>query len=264
MKIAVMTDLEGVSGVVSFEDQAEATGKYYEQAQRLLTGEVNAAIEAMVAEGVCDIVVIDGHGAGGICFEDLHPTGRLYHGRPFAFNVFQQEYLATFDATIMIGQHAMAGVERGNLNHTQCSKSIEYYKLNGKPIGEIAQWALCAGAYNVPMIFLSGDEAACAEAQDLIPNIVTAAVKTGLSRTAAISCSIAESHRRIREGLKHALERHRKTPMLPLKWKGPFILEKRFFHSGNVEGWASNPQARIIDPLTLQLHSDNILDIIYA
>jgi len=263
MKIMVMTDLEGVSGVVSFEDQANATGKYYEQAKKLLTAEVNAAIDAMVDEKVSDIVVMDGHGAGGICFEDLHPAGKLFHGRPWGFKAFQQNYLGSFDATIMIGQHAMAGVVNGNLNHTQCSTSIEYYKLNGKPIGEIAQWALCAGAYNVPMIFLSGDEAAVIEARELIPEICTATVKTGISRTSAISCSIIESHRRIREGLHQALQQHRKTPISPLKWKGPFVLEKHFFHSGNVERWASDPRAKIIDSLTVQLYSNSIMEIIY-
>jgi D-amino peptidase len=164
----------------------------------------------------------------------------------------------------MIGQHAMAGTERGNLNHTQCSTSIEYYKLNGKPIGELAQWALCAGAYDVPLIFVSGDEATGVEARDLIPGICTATVKVGLSRTSAISCSIAESYRRIREGLKQALQQHRKTPIIPLRWESPFILEKRYFHSGIVDGYASNPRAKIVDPLTVQLHSNNILDIIYA
>lgn len=264
MKVAVMTDLEGVSGVVSFEEQAYATGKYYEQARCLLTGEVNAAVEALVEESVSEIVVLDGHGAGGIAFEDLHPVAKLFHGRPWGFDIFQKEFLGTFDVTIMIGQHAMAGEERGNLNHTQSSTAIDYYKLNSKPIGELAQWALCAGAYNVPLIFVSGDEAACREARDLIPNICTAAVKVGVCRTSAISCSIAESHQRIREGLKQAIRQHRSNPILPLKWQSPYILEKRFFHSGIVDGYASNPLAKIIDSQSVQLHSDNILDIIYA
>ena len=39
----MLTDLEGVSGVVSFIDQTYDTGKYNEQAKKLLTAEVNAA-----------------------------------------------------------------------------------------------------------------------------------------------------------------------------------------------------------------------------
>ena len=34
----------------------------------------------------------------------------------------------------MIGQHAMAGVLDGNLHHTQNSRAVESYTLNGRPI----------------------------------------------------------------------------------------------------------------------------------
>jgi D-amino peptidase len=264
MKILMCTDLEGVSGVTSFEAQAYDTGKYYEQAKKLLTAEVNAAVEGMLDEKIEEIVVIDGHGAGGIVFEDLHPAAKLVHGRPIAWKLFCDEMVKTFDAAIMIGQHAMAGAQRGTLNHTQSSTSIEYYKLNGRPIGEIAQFALLCGAYNVPMIFLSGDDVACRETADLIPGITTAAVKIGLSRTSAISFPPAEAHRRIREGIITAIRQHRKHPIPALQWKGPFILEKKFFHTGHVDHYAQNPMAKIIDPQIVQLHSENILDIIYA
>ena len=264
MKIAVMTDLEGVSGVVSFEEQAYGTGKHYEAAKRLLTAEVNAAVEGMLEESVTEVLVLDGHGPGGICFEDIHPAARLMHGRPWAFRLFREEILKQYDATILIGQHAMAGTERGTLNHTQSSLAIDSYTLNGRPIGEIAQWALCAGACGVPMIFLSGDEAACREAEALIPGLTTAAVKTGLSRTCAISCAPAEARRRIRDGMRQAIQRHRRAPLPPLTWPGPYVLEKRFFHSGSVDGYRGNPMATVLSPQVVQLRSDSMLEIIYA
>jgi len=264
MKVIVCTDLEGVSGVVSFGEQADSNGKYYEQAKRLLTGEVNAAVEGILDENVEEILVFDGHGCGAITLEELHPRALLAHGRPWPWNHFRNEVIKKYHVTIMIGQHAMAGAECGTLNHTQDSRSVDYYKLNGKPIGEIAQWALCCGAYGIPMIFLSGDDCACREAEDLIPGITTATVKIGLGRQAAISCPPAESHRRIREGIRQAIQRHRQKPLNPLKWKAPYVLEKRFFHNDRVEGYASNPLARIIAPQVVQLRSRNILDIIYA
>ena len=45
MKVFAMTDLEGVGGVVSFETQTYETGRYYEEARRLQTAEINAAVE---------------------------------------------------------------------------------------------------------------------------------------------------------------------------------------------------------------------------
>lgn len=139
MRIIMMTDIEGVSGVVSFEDQAEADGKYYQQAKSLLTAEVNAAIEGLISEGVDDILVIDGHGVGGIIFEQLHCQAKLLHGKGAFLSSRAKDMYRKYDAAVMIGQHSMAGSKFGSLSHTQSNDHIEYYKLNGQYIGEIAQ-----------------------------------------------------------------------------------------------------------------------------
>ena len=72
MKILMTTDVEGVAGVVSMPDQSRATGRYYEQTKRLATAEVNAAITGLLAAGAEDVLVVDGHGPGGLSFEDIH------------------------------------------------------------------------------------------------------------------------------------------------------------------------------------------------
>ncbi|MBN1257634.1 MAG: M55 family metallopeptidase [Planctomycetes bacterium] len=264
MKIFMETDLEGVAGVVSFEEQCFTSGKYYEEAKLLLTAEVNAAIEGLLEAGVEEILVNDGHGVGGICFAELHPRAQLIHGRPSAPLAVQNEVIASCDAAMIIGQHAMVGTERGCLHHTQNHLTIEYYKLNGQPIGEIAQVALHCGALGVPMIFLSGDQAACREAQELIPGITTAIVKQGLNRTSAISCPAPEAHRRIREGAQAAIKKHHETPLAPLVWQGPFVLEKRYLAAEHTEKYNTHPLATRIDDKTIQLTANNILEIIFA
>ncbi len=264
MKVLMMTDLEGVAGVVSFEDQAYGTGKYYEQAKKLLTAEINAAVEGMVEEGIEEVLVVDGHGAGGIAFEDLKSPAKLLHGRPFPWGTLRNEINRRYDVTIMIGQHAMCGTPRGNLNHTQSSQSVEYYKLNGQFIGEAAQWALCCGALDIPMIFLSGDEAACRETEELIPGIITAAVKEGLNRGSAISLAQEDAHRLIKKQIKQAIKKQKEKPIPPVKWKGPYVLEKRYLFTETAEGVERNPLYERIDAKTVQLKSDNILDIIYS
>ncbi len=264
MKILMMTDLEGVSGVVSFEDQTYSTGKYYEKAKELLTREVNAAVDGLLSEGAEEIVVVDGHGAGAVAFEMLHPQAKLLHGRPLFSRQARNEWQSSFDATVMIGQHAMAGIETGNLNHTQNSKNIDYYRLNGQYIGEIAQWSLYCGALGLPMIFLSGDQAACDEAADLIPGITTAAVKKGMNRTSAICLSKERSQELIKSQIAKAFQNHKQNPIEPLVWPGPYKLEKRFFQSNMPDIFATNPLVKRVDNLTVLLESDNILDIIYT
>lgn len=263
MKVYMSTDLEGVAGVEVFTAQSYPTGKYYEESRRLLTAEVNAAVEGMVEEGVNDVLVSDDHGPGAILFEDLMPPARLLHGRPCAPRAVLDPIKKDHDVAMIVGQHAMAGVATGTLNHTQSSKAIDYIKLNGKPIGEIAQMALYFGAFGIPLIFLTGDEAACKEAEELIPGITTVTVKQGVARNAAITLTATEARRRIKEGARKAIRAHRENPVAPLKWDGPFVIEKRFFHTDNADAASGQIGAERVDGQTIRFCGESIQDIIY-
>ena len=50
MKVFMVTDMEGVAGVVSFPKQSFPDGKYFEQAKKLETAEVNAAVDGLSLE----------------------------------------------------------------------------------------------------------------------------------------------------------------------------------------------------------------------
>ena len=264
MKVLIGTDMEGVAGITSFEDQGYPTGKYYDRAKHLVTAEVNAAVQGLLDAGVDDVLVVDGHGPGAIEFEELHPAARLLHGRPTAPRSLVPAVVSRFDVAVMIGQHAMAGSWRGAMNHTQSSTTVEYYLLNGNPIGEIAQFALYHGACGRPLIFLSGDQAACQEAERLIPGITTAAVKEGLSRSAAISLSAARARDLVRTKIAEAVRAHEQTPVAPLIWPGPFVLEKRYLFTNEADRYDGDPRYERIDAKTIRIGSDSILDIIYA
>ena len=54
----VAPDIEGVAGVVTFKQDSYSTGKYYEDAKRLLTAEVNAAVEGLLAADVEEAAVV--------------------------------------------------------------------------------------------------------------------------------------------------------------------------------------------------------------
>lgn len=263
MKVYIFTDIEGVAGVVDFMTQAYAEAKYYEQAKLLLTAEINAAIEGLLESGVEDILVADGHGPGGICYEQLHPAAKLLHGRPLPSLELRSEIEKEYDVCMIVGQHAMAGTINGNLNHTQESRAVVHYKLNGEYIGEIAQLALYFGSLDIPLIYVTGDDAACNEAEELIPGITVASVKKGINRNCAVSLSKEQSRAKIKAGAIEAISRHKSNPVKPLVWEGPFTLEKRFFTSNIaddrcVAGWER------VDALTIRKKSDNIQDIIYS
>ena len=263
MKVYMVTDMEGVAGVVSFQRQSYPDGKYYEEAKTLVTAEVNAAIDGLLDAGVKDVLVEDGHGAGGIRFEDLHPAAKLLHGSPWPPRSRLDEVISQYDVVVIVGQHAQAGLPTGNQNHTNSSQTIDHYKINGKLIGEIGQLALSAGTFGLPLIFLSGDLDACIETEDLISGVTTVAVKQGLGRGSAISLSALESRRLIRDGISRAIEKQRIDPIPALVWPGPFVLEKRYFHTDVVDEIASQPGVERVDSQTVRWHSDNIAEIIW-
>jgi D-amino peptidase len=264
LKVLIGTDIEGVAGVVSFPEQGAATGKYYEQAKQLLTAEINAAVDGLLKSGIEDILVVDGHGPGAVSFEDLHQKAKLLHGRPLPKPSVYQNIIREYDVCMMIGQHAMAGAQLGTMNHTQSSSTVDHYILNGKPIGEIAQFALQKGALGLPLIFLSGDDIACQEATELLPEITTVSVKQGVGRCSAISLSTAEARRLITAGVISAIKKHTNKPMQPLIIPGPYVLEKRFFHTDTPDILERDPRVERVDSQTVRYKSDNILDIIYA
>lgn len=177
MKMMVMTDMEGVAGVLNFEDWVEPSGRYYEKGKRLLTAEVNAAVQGLCEGGATQIVVVDGHGAGGIDPELLDERVELMRGPgetawPFGLD-------SSFDAFAVVGQHAKAGTPYSHITHTQGFAYIDL-AVNGLSIGEYGQTALCAMELGVPTILACGEQAFADEAQRLTPGTVTVSVKRGL------------------------------------------------------------------------------------
>ena len=158
MKLFVMTDMEGVAGVIDSPNYCFPDSRYYERGCELTTLEVNAAIEGALEAGATDIVVIDGHGQGAITPTLLHPAAQLLTGRPRPMGAGLDE---SFDLAISIGQHAKSNAPGGHLAHSG-SFNVEDLTINGVSIGESGRSFLSAAYFGVPYVFLSGDRAAAA------------------------------------------------------------------------------------------------------
>src|ERR671922_122490 len=63
MRVHIISDMEGVSGIVRWE-QVSGGEAMYEEGRRLYTEEINAAVRGAKAGGGTEIVVMDCHGAG--------------------------------------------------------------------------------------------------------------------------------------------------------------------------------------------------------
>ena len=261
MKIYMMTDLEGVAGVADFEDRMTDTHANFfvrRRMQRLLTGEVNAAVEGLFAAGATDVIINDGHGAGyTLDFETLDPRVQVVHGheRPTWLPLLDD----TCDATILIGAHAKASSPPATCYHTM-SKAIRDWSINGVSIGEMGLQAAIAGHYGVPMVYVSGEYHACREIETLIPGIVTTTVKRGLSRRAAVSWPAPRAQQMIREDIQVALGKC--SDIAPLDLGKPIL-----FRDERVEPTWTEDDPRefvtIIDEHTREIEARDIPDLLH-
>ena len=183
MKILLMTDLEGISGVNTIEKVSDEGTPGHRFALERLMLDVNAAVDGAFRGGATDVYVKDGHGGGNNFIKEMLDPRAIQ----IPDSVGWQKLIRNgeIDAYMEVGAHAMAGTINGFLDHTQSSKNWHNYIVNGRKSGEIAQGAIFAGAFDVPFVMVSGDEAACVEAKALLGDIECAVVKYGIGRNNA-------------------------------------------------------------------------------
>ena len=252
MKIYILTDLEGVAMVSRFS-QTREEGPQKQAAMKLLTQEVNAAVDGILdVEADAEIVVWDGHGTGGIDALAFHPKAKLIARGPIRPPYYLDE---GYDALFFLGQHAMAGTPNAPLSHTYSSLSIEYYKLNGKMIGEFGCRAALAGTFDVPTVFISGDDKAVAEAKQLIPGIYGVETKQGLGQELALHLSPQRSRELIRETAATACRNITEIP--PFKIDPPYEFEVRVLEGKSIDRYLERG-AEKIDDRTVRWHSDDL------
>src|SRR4026208_1935631 len=186
MRVHIISDMEGVSGIVKFE-QTSGGDPMYEEGRKLYTEEINAAVRGAKAGGAAEIVVMDCHGAGGgWTFNSLIPD--LLH--PDCEWVVQEEWTGYTefleqgcDAALFVGMHAMAGTQLGNMNHTVSGRDYQALWFNGVEVGETGINAALCGTWGCPVLLVTGDQAACREGRALLgAGLTTVQVKTALGR----------------------------------------------------------------------------------
>lgn len=259
LKIHIITDLEGPAMVYSFKqtrDVQDCMERKYE-AMRLLTGELNAAVDGILdAAPDADILVWDGHGSGGIDMEAFHPKAKFLNSggikAPYALD-------SSYDAVFFVGQHAMAGTPAAPLCHTYSSKAYEYFKINGVLVGEFGARAIMAGTFGVPAVFVAGDDKAVVEAKALVPEMHGAIVKWGLGIESAIHLSHEAAKEAVRKGAKAAALAIDSVP--PVKVKGPFRQEIRVFEGVPLDSLLKDGFSKI-DGRTVEKISPDICDLL--
>ena len=223
MKIFIAVDMEGITGVVHWP-QPTTGGRELgddENQRQQMTADVNAVIKGARSDGASEFVILDSHGSApprpNLRLKDIDPEAKLLSYRNY-FGSTQDLLEDGYDAIFIVGMHAVDGVADGILSHNFTSTFKEIY-FNGLRIGEIGFFALWAGIHNIPLTFLSGDDAACEEAKEFVPDVVTTSTKKGITHGFALLYPEAQVRADLERGAAEAISNAGKIE--PLGMSGP-------------------------------------------
>lgn len=254
MRVYVMTDLEGISGIYCREQVLENESRY-DEGRSFITEDINACVKALKAAGVDEVYVHDCHGRGmSLQWEAADPLADGYIcGKGGETRYIE---LAKCDAVILLGYHAMAGTKDAVLEHTFSSKEIQNMYINDIKVGEIAVDAAIAGEYGVPVIMVSGDDKACREAKDFLPTTVTAEVKKGIGCQGAILLPPEKAHKLIYEKTIEAVKNA--SAVKPFTFPSPITCKMEMMERIVLPHPLSKPYMQNIDGRSFICSADSV------
>jgi D-amino peptidase len=238
LKVHISVDMEGVAGVVT-GDQLGPPGFEYERFRQFMTKEALAAVQAAKEAGATDVVVADSHGNGqNLLIDQFPPDVRIVRSwpRPLEMMGGLDE---TFDAAIFIGYHASTHNPAGVRAHTFSSATLTRVALNGVEMSEGSWNAAIAGHFGVPIIMMSGDDAAIAEVRKIVGPIEAAETKKSLSFHSALTLTPQAAADLIGQRVRAALGR--RAEFKPYRQPGPVTVDVSFKHYRAAETLAYLP-----------------------
>lgn len=249
--VFIITDAEGVAGIC----RQSLTETNNSEHQRLITGEVNAAVRGFFLGGATEVVVWDGHdGSQTLSVLTIDPRAKLIHGSLGASMLLERGWAAV----AFVGQHARANRSPAVMAHSYSSLGIQKMVMNGKEVGEIETRAALAGWYGVPVTFLSGDQAAAEDLKAIVPDAETAVVKESLGYYACMSMSAPEAQALIEKKARESMGKIGK--IRPYKIEGPVNLEIELSTRSTPSPQASyQPGVERIGPRTIRYSGSDFI-----
>lgn len=260
MRVQFWCDMEGVSCITKW-DQVNAGKPQYEEGRRLYTAEINAAVRGAKRAGAKEIIVIDGHGAGGDHTMNSWIKDQLEPGAEYVFGHRWGCYVEALqqgtDALLLPGAHAMAGTPDGVLSHTMSTEAWVNAYFNGVAVGESGIVAAIAGSFGTPCVFVSGDTATCKEVAALVGDtVVQAPVKRGLGRYAARCLAPKDACDLIENGVMTALRNPEQWPK-PYKTPTPAEFKVELFMPDHSVPYRGKTGVEVVDPRTVVSRAEN-------
>jgi D-amino peptidase len=261
-------DMEGVSGIFTREHvwywEKGTRNHIAEEGRQLLIADVNSAASSALEAGADEVIVCDTHhGGGNIKLDRMFSDPRItYHIRSRdAEGRWMPGLDDTVDGLMLMGHHAKAGTEAEFLPHTWTTEWADF-RINGQSVGEVGIEACYAGYWNVPPIMAQGTEAACREAAELFPGIVTAGVKHAESHDLCSGLDPDSARRLTAQKVAEAIAKTRTSSPEPYKPKLPMTVTIRMRTAELAEAAAQKPQVQRIDEYTVEGKVERQCDVV--
>jgi len=257
LKVHISVDMEGVVGTVT-GDQLGPAGFEYSRYREFMTREALAAIDGARAGGATDIVVADAHGNGeNLLIEQFPADVRIIRSWPRRLSMMAGVD-DNVDAAIFIGYHASTSNTKGVRAHTFSSANLTRVALNGVTMTEGAWNAAIAGHFNVPVIMMSGDDAAIAEVQGVVGQIAGAETKRTLGFHSASTLTPQASYDLIRNTVRAAMARRQEFK--PYRVTGPVTVDVSFKNYMPVEVLAYLPLFERVDSHSIRFRAKDMVE----
>ena len=259
MKVYISADIEGITNVTAWEE-TELGNIEHPMAAKQMTKEVISACEAAFECGATEIYVKDAHDSARNIICDQLPKGvTLIRGWTCTPESMMAGIDKSFDAAIFIGYHSGAGFNGNPLSHTM-NKGNNYVKINGKKIAEFDMNAYVAAYYDVPVIFVSGDEQLCEHAKEIVPNIEACGVKKGWGE-ATFNINPADACKLIKEGIQKGFSKLNECRIVS---PDKFEMEINFKECVHALRSSYYPGAEQIDDRTVRFTGKDIQEMMAA
>jgi D-amino peptidase len=244
--VYIFADMEGCSGLTN-RDQLLQEGSLR------MAEDMNACIAACFDAGATRVTVRDGHGGGkNVDPQRIDKRAVLIQGNTPGVRF---KGLEGCEAVILLGYHAKALTPAAIMAHSYSSATIQSIYLNGKAVGEIGVDAAIAAEHKIPVVMVSGDDKACAEAEEWIPGIVTCQVKTASSASSGICLPLNEAHALIASKTKEALTKRKSIPLIKVNY--PANMKWEYIPKDSPRVYASEFKP-FPDPKTKELTSGSV------
>lgn len=218
MRVLISADMEGTTGTTGWKD-VEPGQPAYERFRRLLTMDVNAAVEGAFDGEATEVVVNEAHdGMRNILIEELDQRAEMISGLHKPLVMMQG--IDDCDVVFFVAYHARAGT-RGVMAHTLTEDFVSV-ELNGEAASEARLCATLAGEFGVPVGVVTGDDVICAEVAEFLPGVKTAVVKHAIDNYSARCLSPRASGARIREAARLAIVEQK--ALRPYRVDPPFTI----------------------------------------